>query len=111
MLEEKQRIATTVAELADDLDLDESERSSQSELTVDQHPGDVASETFEREKDQAILTTLEARATEIEAALERVESGSYGKCEACGVEIAAERLDMFPDARFCIDHQSEQEAS
>jgi len=111
LIEEKDRLATTVAELADGLDLDEAERSSLGELTpVDQHPADAGSETFEREKDAAILTTLTARASEIDAALERVERGTYGKCETCGEEIPVERLDMFPDARFCVAHQSEQES-
>lgn len=111
LLHERDRLSATTGELANDLELDEGEKSSLGELAnVDQHPADTASETFEREKDTALLTTLRAREGEIDAALSRIDEGTYGKCEACGREIGDERLDAFPMARFCIEHQAQQEA-
>ena len=111
LLEERARLDHATGELVSDLDLDEPEQTSLGELSsVDQHPADMASETFEREKDSALLTTLRARQSEIEAALARVDQGTYGKCEACGGSIGDERLDAFTMARFCIEHQVQQEA-
>ena len=111
LLEERERLSATTGELASDLDLDESEQSSLGELsTVDQHPADIATETFEREKDTALLTTMRAREGEIDAALQRLDAGTFGKCESCGGDIGDERLDAFPMARFCIEHQAQQEA-
>lgn len=111
LLEEKQRLIEATNGLADELDLDESQQASTGELTAyDQHPADAASDTFEREKDSAILTTLKGRGQEIDAALQRLDDGTYGKCEACGKEIGGDRLELFPFARFCIEHQAEQEA-
>ena len=40
---------------------------------------------------------------EIDAALERMDSGTYGTCEKCGKPIGDERLDARPVARLCMD--------
>ena len=39
---------------------------------------------------------------EISAALERLKTGNYGRCEACGNAIGSQRLSAIPEARFCI---------
>ncbi|MFQ5994049.1 MAG: RNA polymerase-binding protein DksA [Acidiferrobacterales bacterium] len=39
----------------------------------------------------------------IDEALERIESGDYGYCDVCGVEIGVERLEARPTAELCID--------
>jgi RNA polymerase-binding transcription factor DksA len=80
--------------------LDEEEAAQSGELThYDQHPADQASETFEREKDMAILEQLELDLAEIEAALQRIEDGTYGIDEVTGEPIDPERLDAMPTAR------------
>jgi RNA polymerase-binding transcription factor DksA len=40
---------------------------------------------------------------QIEAALERIEAGTYGFCLSCGAEIADDRLDLVPSAPLCHD--------
>jgi RNA polymerase-binding transcription factor DksA len=65
----------------------------------DQHPADVGTDVFEREKDQAILEQVEADLAELEAALARVEDGTYGVDEETGEPIDDERLDALPAAR------------
>jgi RNA polymerase-binding transcription factor DksA len=65
----------------------------------DQHPADQGSETFEREKDLAILEGLESDLVEIEAALQRVDDGTYGVDEVTGQPIDPDRLDALPTAR------------
>ena len=110
LMQERDRLTSTAMGLVNDLDLDVPAQSSLGELAaVDQHPADVATETFEREKDTALLTTLRARQTEVEAALLRLDQGGYGDCEACGRAIPEERLEAFPMARFCVEHQAQQE--
>ena len=69
----------------------------------DQHPADTASDTFEREKDLAILEGLEAELAEIEAALQRLEDGSYGVDEVTGAPIDRARLEALPTARTNVD--------
>ena len=91
---------------------DESEDDSISELShLQQHQADVGSETFEREKDFSILEQVEAELHDVQRALARLDEGTYGICEACHQPIGDERLAALPAARFCVQHQSEAEAT
>ncbi len=77
-----------------------------SELSnYDQHPADVGSETFEREKDLSILEQLEAELAEIQAALRRIDEGTYGIDEVTGEPIPPERLEAVPTARTNVDDE------
>lgn len=73
------------------------------------HPADVASETFEREKDQAMVEALEATISRVELALEKLQQGTYGICDGCGKKIAKKRLDAVPYATLCVECQSRTE--
>src|SRR5262249_4531255 len=74
-----------------------------------QHPADTASETFEREKDVSILEQLEEELAELQAALERIDQGTYGIDEVTGEPIAPERLTAFPTARTNVDTEAPRE--
>jgi len=83
----------------------ESETDSISELSSnDQHQGDIGTETFEREKDFSLLEQLEAEIGDLDAALRKIDEGTYGTCEICGREIEPERLEAMPGTRTCIEH-------
>jgi len=77
--------------------------------SVDQHPGDLGSETFEHEKNVSLLEQVSDELLQIEAAFQRLEHGTYGTCQACGRPIAAERLEALPATRFCVDDQAKAE--
>ena len=86
------------------------EREALSELSLaDQHPADVATETFEREKDVSILDNVDEQLRDVEDALQRLEQNTYGRCEICGKDIGDERLRARPEARFCIEDQGRVE--
>jgi DnaK suppressor protein len=86
-----------------------SEGESLEALTiVSQHPADVGSETFDRERDLSILEQVEAELAEVAEALERLDDGTYGRCEACGEAIDDTRLEARPEARLC---RADQEAA
>ncbi len=70
---------------------------------TDNHLGDIATATFDRELDQGLEEGAQQTVSEIDAALARIEDGSYGVCEICGKPIGEERLAAIPWARFCID--------
>jgi RNA polymerase-binding protein DksA len=92
----------------------ESEGAAIVELSVvDQHPADIGTETFEREKQASILELAERQLQDIERAVSRLDAGTYGTCEACGAVIPVERLEARPAARFCLDDQqrAEEEAA
>jgi RNA polymerase-binding protein DksA len=75
----------------------------------DNHLGDVATATFDRE----MASTLEENSThvlaEIDAALARISAGTYGTCERCGNPIGEERLEALPWATLCIEDKRRQE--
>ena len=99
---ERARVGELIAELRSE-GLDEEQAAQSGDLThYDQHPADQGSELFEREKDLAILEGLEVDLAEIEAALQRLDEGTYGVDEVTGDPIDPERLDALPAARTNI---------
>ena len=81
----------------------ESETESLGELSsVDQHPADTGTETFNRERDLGIIDSVDGELSDVETALQRLETGSYGVCEVCGRPIEPERLEALPATRFCV---------
>ncbi len=105
--QERERLQAIRQGLGDEHLDDGPETESIGELsTYDQHPADVGSEVFEQTKDLAILEQLEANLADIEHAFQRLDDDSYGTCEACGQQIADERLEAQPAARFCVHDQA-----
>ena len=66
------------------------------------HPGDLGTHYFEEEVTLNLLENEEMLIEEVNAALERIEKGSFGRCEECRQEIAPERLEAVPYTRYCI---------
>jgi RNA polymerase-binding transcription factor DksA len=103
LVAEKSRVEGLIAEVREELGTG-SEGEELSELSdYDQHPADTGTETFEREKDLSILDSLESELAELEAALQRVDDGTYGVDELTGEPIAPERLEAIPTARTNVD--------
>jgi len=74
--------------------------------TVDQHPAELGSETFERELELTTLTIVEGELKDIDDALGRLDRGTYGICEECGKLIDEARLEAVPWARYCVVDQA-----
>lgn len=103
LLDEKKHIMKRI-EGIDQGGLHESMASSISELSLyDNHPGDVASEVFERSKDFSLREDSLHMVSAIDDALEKMEKGTYGKCDVCGGEIPPERLEAVPYTTLCLD--------
>ena len=79
--------------------------------SYDNHPADEGTELFERGKDLALAEHETEQLRKIEAALEAIENGTYGKCKVCGKPISKERLDILPETLFCKEHSPEQKVS
>jgi len=65
----------------------------------------AASHVFEQQRDLALRDRNAAHLLEIEAAIARLDDGTYGACVRCGRPIAPERLDALPWAAHCIECQ------
>jgi YteA family regulatory protein len=70
----------------------------------DNHPADIGTELFEREKDLALYSLDRETLKEIDQALTRMEEGTYGICTVCGQPIPEERLEALPQAMTCKEH-------
>jgi len=62
----------------------------------------AADEVEEYEARLPVEFSLETRLKDINLALEKIKEGRYGICEKCRKEIPQERLQVYPEARFCL---------
>jgi len=79
-------------------------------IGADDHIADSATETFMRELDDSLEENAEHLLSEIEAALQRMEDGTYGMCAVCGRPISTERLEAVPYATLCLDDKRAEES-
>jgi RNA polymerase-binding transcription factor DksA len=70
---------------------------------VPMHLADLATDTFEQEMSASLLTNSRQLQTEVAAALDRLEQGTFGKCEQCGQDISEGRLQAVPYTRYCVE--------
>ena len=75
----------------------------------DNHLAETATVTYDRELDNTLEENSERVLAEIDAALERIEAGTFGTCEKCGKPIGDERLEALPYATQCIDCKRKEE--
>jgi DnaK suppressor protein len=73
------------------------------------HMADLGSDNFEQEFTLSLMETEEGTLDRIEGAMERIEDGTYGLCESCGVRIPKKRLDAIPYASMCVKCASQTE--
>jgi DnaK suppressor protein len=73
------------------------------------HMADAATEVFEQARDSALLRQLNTSMANIKRALEKFDDGTYGICESCGASIELARLEVVPEARYCLECQTRLE--
>src|SRR5713101_4871478 len=83
------------------------ERESNKDEGMDTY--DLASVERDREINFILSDRERTKIKQIQDALDRLDQGTYGVCESCGLEIAEERLQAMPFTRLCRDCQQEQE--
>jgi RNA polymerase-binding protein DksA len=108
LLEERGRVEAAIQNLHDENPGTLAEDAGE-ETAYDNHLADTATETYDRELDYTLEENSEHVLAEIEAALKRVEEGTYGICANCGKPVAVDRLDALPWATLCIDCQRDRE--
>jgi RNA polymerase-binding protein DksA len=102
LLDERRRVEHALATLRDEhrgsLD-DEVEEVGAS----DNHLAETATATLGREIDYTLGENSGQVLAAIDAALKRIDEGTYGTCVSCGEQIRYERLEATPWASLCID--------
>lgn len=102
LLEERRRLVDAIEYLHSENPRSMEEESGE-EAGIDNHPGDLATITLDREIDYTLEETDERVLKAVDAALHRIEEGTYGTCVSCGKPISDERLEARPWAELCID--------
>ena len=77
--------------------------------TFDNHLGDSAAVTFDREMDYSLEGNSGHVLAAIDSALKRIDEGTFGTCARCGQPVAEERLEAMPYATKCIDCKRREE--
>jgi RNA polymerase-binding transcription factor DksA len=67
------------------------------------HLADLGSDSYDHELAISFLENDNQIAEEIKLALERIDGGTFGRCEECKQSISKERLQAVPFTRYCID--------
>ena len=67
------------------------------------HMADLGTDNFEQENTLSLLANEENMLAEITAALDRIQQGTFGRCEECHKEIPRARLEALPYARHCVE--------
>lgn len=105
LIEQKKELSGVTDGNEDSVKSPYSLRDATDELsTIDNHPADLATELYDREKDMALEVHSEDMKVQIDAALERMENGTYGVCEKCHEAIPYDRLSAIPYTSFCLEH-------
>lgn len=73
------------------------------------HMADIGSDNFEQEFTLGLIENEEELIRAIDEALERIDEGTYGKCDTCGKAIPRERLKTVPHASLCVECQRQEE--
>jgi RNA polymerase-binding protein DksA len=70
---------------------------------------DAGTKTFEREQELSLLNNKHDLIAQSQRAIDRIDSGTYGRCESCGQPIAKARMQAFPSATLCVSCKQKQE--
>jgi DnaK suppressor protein len=104
----KQRLLDKERELVEEMARlgDEARDSGETEVRDSTDDATFAQSTSEALEEDALASQTLA---EVRDALKRIEDGTYGKCDACGRQIEAPRLEAVPWAVYCLEDQEKHD--
>ena len=88
---------------------DDSLKDHAKTISIPTDKEELGSDNAEQELTLTLLGSDENTLDQIEAAIQRIEDGGYGRCEKCGEQIPKSRLDAIPYAADCVQCASKQE--
>lgn len=100
LLSRKKDLTQQISRHRDFLQTPEAEMTNELS-SYDQHPGDLGTDMFEREKSLGLLEMLEFEMKKVDDALAQFDDGAYGVCDQCGQTIEPARLKRVPNTTLC----------
>jgi len=105
LISEQTRVRNLIAQMKQNGVIDSNSEMATELSFYDNHPSDIATELFDKEKGVALKGNEKSILNKIENALESIENHNYGKCKSCGRSINEARLEFTPYAENCIQCQ------
>jgi RNA polymerase-binding protein DksA len=107
LLEERRRVQGAIQYLHEENP--GSIKDETQEIPSDNHLGETASVTLDREIDYTLEENEGRVLAAIDAALQRIDEGTFGTCRTCGKPIGEDRLEALPYTTQCIDCKRREE--
>ncbi len=101
--EERSRLETSLQEIEARTSKRDLLDAMVEEQDFDDAPSDAAMDTLDRGTEMALEENIRVLLEETEAALGKIERGTYGTCDNCGQPIKMARLERIPSATFCVE--------
>jgi RNA polymerase-binding transcription factor DksA len=73
-------------------------------MSFDENFADSGQVAAEQGETRVLAASLNDQLADVELALQKLDAGSYGKCEVCGEDIPDARLEALPASRYCMKH-------
>ena len=109
LIKKKAEVAKGIEHIANDA-LKTSQRDAAGDLSAySLHMADMATDNYDREFALNLADNEQKVIHRIDAAIEKVDAGTFGMCEVCGKKIAKARLKIVPYAELCVPCQEAQE--
>jgi RNA polymerase-binding transcription factor DksA len=103
------RLEELLGELTRSIATLQGERTNEEDPGLDTRSADPGAALSDSDREEAVIEAMERQRTQVEAALGRVEAGTYGRCIDCGEELPPERLEARPEAARCVADQAKSE--
>lgn len=107
LIKEQKRVYKLLNQMKENQVINSNAEMANELSSYDNHPGDLATELFDKEKGLALKKNEISILNKIDKALKRIDTGEYGNCSACKKEIPEERLKFLPYADYCVDCQKD----
>lgn len=104
LLEKRRELVGDVTTLQDEALHKNSQDAAGNPSTMPQHMADIGTDNYEQEFALVLVAGERALLGEIDEALQRIEAGAFGICQATGKPIGKARLKAKPWAKFCYEH-------
>jgi DnaK suppressor protein len=84
--------------------LHELDAASDDSLSFDENFADSGQVAAEQGEAMELANRLRDQLSDVQRALDKLDAGTYGRCEICGDSIDDARLEAMPATRYCIEH-------
>lgn len=112
LLKERDRLQLELGHIhAENKGVAGAEAEARGDQTYGDHMGDAATDLFDKERDLSLEDNVVDLLAQVDAALARIDAGTYGTCSACGQPIDELRLRAIPYTNLCLADKERAEGA